>query len=413
MQHAVKDLGLKESGKKKIDWAMERMKVLNSIYRSLEGEKPFSGINVSMSLHLEAKTAVLAMYFQKLGASVSITSSNPITCQDDVAAALTDHVSHVYAWRGETESEYKENHMKLIENRPNILIDDGADLTLMATESGMVDGIYGVCEETTTGVRRLKALQDSGKLKFPAIAVNDARGKYLYDNRFGSGQSVLDGIIRSTNIMIGGKNAVVAGFGWVGRGVAERLRGMGAIVTVVESDPFRALEAYFDGYIVTSMDKASEYGDIFITCTGDIDVITERHFNKMKDGAFLANAGHFDVEVDVAWLKANALSYSEVRPNVTEFRLKNGKRLYLLAEGRLVNLGAADGHPIEIMDLSFSLQLLSALYLLKNHDTMKNMVYHVPEEVDVEVVRRFLEVNGIELERLTEDQINYMKSQWS
>ncbi len=411
MQHAVKDLKLKEIGRKKMEWAMARMKVLNSIYNGLESEKPFSGINVSMSLHLEAKTAVLAMYFQKLGASVSITSSNPITCQDDVAAALTDDVSHVYAWRGETESEYKANHMKLIENNPNILIDDGADLTLMTTESGKVAGIYGVCEETTTGVRRLKALQDSGNLKFPAIAVNDARGKYLYDNRFGSGQSVLDGIIRSTNIMIGGKNAVVAGFGWVGRGVAERLRGMGAVVTVVESDPFRALEAYFDGFIVTSMERASEYGDLFITCTGDRDVITERHFNKMKDGAFLANAGHFDVEVNVAWLRANALSYAEVRPNVTEFKMKNGKRLYLLAEGRLVNLGAADGHPIEIMDLSFSLQLLSALYLLKNHGKMENRVYPVPADVDSDVVKSFLKINGVELESLTNDQLNYISSQ--
>ncbi len=411
MQHAVKDLKLKEIGREKMNWAMDGMKVLSSIYKNLEKEKPLRGINISMSLHLEAKTAVLAMYLQKLGASVSITSSNPITCQDDVAAALTDDVSHVYAWRGETEIEYNANHMKLLENGPNILIDDGADLTLMAISSGKVAGIYGVCEETTTGVRRLKALQDGGNLKFPAIAVNDARGKYLYDNRFGSGQSVLDGIIRSTNIMIGGKNAVVAGFGWVGRGVAERLRGMGAVVTVVESDPFRALEAHFDGFIVTSMEKASQYGDVFITCTGDKDVISERHFSKMKDGAFLANAGHFDVEVDVAWLKANAISYAEVRPNITEFKLKNGKRLHLLAEGRLVNLGAADGHPIEIMDLSFSLQLLSALYLLTNHSKMENRVYPVPPDVDANVVKKFLEISGVELEILTSEQLKYISSQ--
>ncbi|MCL4344154.1 MAG: adenosylhomocysteinase [Nitrososphaerota archaeon] len=410
MQHMVKDLKLKEIGRKKMNWAMDRMKVLGSIYRDLEKEKPFDGVNISMSLHLEAKTAVLAMYLQKLGAAVSITSSNPITCQDDVAAALTDDVSHVYAWRGETESEYNANHMKLLENGPNILVDDGADLTAMVASSGNGSGIYGVCEETTTGVRRLKALQDSANLKFPAIAVNDARGKYLYDNRFGSGQSVVDGIVRSTNIMLGGKSAVVAGFGWVGRGVAERLRGMGAVVTVVESDPFRALEAYFDGFTVTSMDRASQYGDVFITCTGDKRVISERHFSIMKDGAFLANAGHFDVEVDVAWLKANAVSSNDVRPNVTEFMLKNGKRLYLLAEGRLVNLGAADGHPIEIMDLSFSLQLLSALYLLKNHGMLENRVYPVPSEVDEGVVKKFLEINGVELEKLSSEQLKYIKS---
>lgn len=320
MQHIVKDVKLKEIGRKKMNWAMDRMKVLGSIYDELKKEKPFNGINIAMSLHLEAKTAVLAMYFQKLGASVSITSSNPITCQDDVAASLTDDVSHVYAWRGETEEEYISNHQRLLENEPNILVDDGADLTTMVISSGKTSGIFGVCEETTTGVRRIKALQNEGKLMFPAIAVNDAKGKYLYDNRFGSGQSVVDGVVRSTNIMLGGKNAVVAGYGWVGMGVAERLRGMGAVVTIVESDPFRALEAYFDGFIVTDMDKASQYGDLFITCTGDSKVITEMHFNKMKDGAFLANAGHFDVEVDVAWLKKNSVSSNEIRPNVTEDR---------------------------------------------------------------------------------------------
>ncbi len=410
MQHMVKDVKLKEIGRKKMNWAMDRMKVLGSIYDELKKEKPFNGINIAMSLHLEAKTAVLATYFQRLGASVSITSSNPITCQDDVAAALTDDVSHVYAWRGETEEEYNSNHRRLLENEPNILIDDGADLTTMVTSSGKTTGIFGVCEETTTGVRRLKAMQNKGKLMFPAIAVNNAKGKYLYDNRFGSGQSVVDGVIRSTNIMLGGKNAVVAGYGWVGMGVAERLRGMGAVVTVVESDPFRALEAYFNGFIVTDMDKASQYGDLFITCTGDSKVITERHFNQMKEGAFLANAGHFDVEVDVAWLKKNSVSSGEIRPNVTEYKLKNGKKLYLLAEGRLVNLGAADGHPIEIMDLSFSLQLLSTLYLLHNHKKMEDRVYPVPEEVDTMVVKKFLQINGVKLEKLSKAQLNYINS---
>lgn len=410
MQHLVKDLSLKDLGKKKINWVSERMKVLNELVSRYEAEKPLEGTRVGISLHLEAKTAYLAISLKKLGASVSITSSNPITAQDDVAAALTEYVDHVYAWRGETPEEYEENHKRILDQKPNIIIDDGADLTVMAISSGRYEGIIGVSEETTTGVRRLKALEREGRLKFPAIAVNDAKGKYLYDNRFGSGQSVVDGIMRATNSMIGGKEAVVVGYGWVGKGVAERLRGLGARVTVVEVDPFKALEAYFDGYKVTNMDEASKYGDIFVTCTGDIRVITGKHMLNMKDGAFLSNAGHFDVEVDMKWLRENAKYLGEARPNVSEYLLPNGKRVYVLAEGRLVNLGAADGHPIEIMDLSFSLQLMGALYLKENKGKLENKVYNVPEEVDRLVVETFLKINGISLEELTEEQKEYLES---
>jgi len=410
MQHQVKDLNLKDQGKKKIDWASKRMYVLNELVKQYEKEQPLKGVKVGISLHLEAKTAYLAISLKKLGAEVSITSSNPITAQDDVAAALTDYVDHVYAWRGETPEEYELNHMRILEVKPNIIIDDGADLSIMSIKKEVYHSIYGVSEETTTGVRRLRALERDGILKFPAIAVNDAKGKYLYDNRFGSGQSVVDGLMRSTNSMIGGKEVVVVGYGWVGKGVAERLRGLGARVTVVEVDPFKALEAYFDGYKVTNMDEASRYGDIFITCTGDVKVITGKHMLNMKDGAFLSNAGHFDVEIDMAWLRENAKYVGEARPNVSEYVLPNGKKIYVLAEGRLVNLGAADGHPIEIMDLSFSLQLMSVLYLNENRNNLQKKVYTVPEEIDKKVVETFLNVNGIVLEKLTDEQKSYLES---
>ncbi|MGC8600250.1 MAG: adenosylhomocysteinase [Nitrososphaeria archaeon] len=410
MQHQVKDLNLKDQGKKKIDWVSKRMYVLNELVKQYEKDQPLKGVKVGMSLHLEAKTAYLAVSLKKLGAEVSITSSNPITAQDDVAAALTDYVDHVYAWRGETPQEYELNHKRILELKPNIIIDDGADLSIMSIKNEVYHSIYGVSEETTTGVRRLRALEKEGILKFPAVAVNDAKGKYLYDNRFGSGQSVADGLMRSTNSMIGGKEAVVVGYGWVGKGVAERLRGLGARVTVVEVDPFKALEAYFDGYKVTNMDEASRYGDIFVTCTGDAKVITGKHMLSMKDGVFLSNAGHFDVEVDMAWLRENAKYAGEARPNVSEYILPNGKKVYVLAEGRLVNLGAADGHPIEIMDLSFSLQLMSVLYLNENRGNLQKKVYTVPEEIDKKVVETFLNINGIVLEKLTDEQKSYLES---
>ena len=394
------------SGRKKVAWAEERMKVLRSLFLEREDERPLRGLKVGMALHLEAKTAVLASYVQELGAEVSITSSNPLTTQDDVAAALTERVSHVYAWRGETEEEYMENIRAVLSDGPDIIVDDGADLIVEAHRMGLK--VRGATEETTTGVRRVKALEKEGRLAFPVIAVNDALGKYLFDNRFGSGQSVVDGIMRATNIMIGGKEVVVIGYGWVGRGVAHRMKGMGAKVTVVEVDPFRALEAHFDGYRVTTMDEAAESGDIFITCTGNINVITKEHFERMKDGALLANAGHFNVEVDIKSLERMAMKVEDARPYVRRYVMPDGRKLYLLAEGRLVNIAAGDGHPIEVMDLSFSLQLMSILYLAK--EEMEPKLLKVPREVDEAVVRRFLELEGVKLERLTEEQKEYLAS---
>lgn len=405
--HRVRDLSLAPLGEKKIEWARERMKVLESFHKELGEESPLKGLKVGMVLHLEAKTAVLASIIQDLGGEVSITSSNPLTTQDDVAAALSRKVSHVYAWRGETEEQYYDNIRLVLKERPHILVDDGADMILMAHELGHRP--IGATEETTTGMRRVRALEKEGRLLFPVIAVNDAKGKYLFDNRFGSGQSVVDGIMRATNMMVGGKDVVVVGYGWVGKGVAQRMKGMGARVTVVEVDPFRALEAYFDGFIVTDMKEAAGYGDLFITCTGNKGVIAEEHFKLMKDGAVLANAGHFNVEIDVDGLKKIAKKVEEVRPNVLSFTMPEGNRLFLLAEGRLVNIVAGDGHPIEIMDLSFSLQLLSVIYFARNRE-LPRKVHVVPEDVDRSVVEKFLKLSGAELERLTEEQERYLES---
>ncbi len=406
----VRDVGLAPSGRRKIEWAMGRMRVLSSLVSEMEAERPLEGVAVGISLHLEAKTAVLAMSLERLGARVSITSSNPLSTQDDVAAALSQVVHRVYAWRGETESEYEENHRRVLADGPQVLIDDGADLSVMAHAMGVADRVWGATEETTTGVLRFRAMEREGVLRFPVIAVNDAMSKHLYDNRFGSGQSVVDGVLRSTNVQVGGKRVVVLGYGWVGKGVAERFRGLGARVAVVEVDPFKALEAYMDGYEVMSSMEAAKVGDIFITCTGNIKVLTDRHFEVMKDGAILANAGHFDVEIDVKALRSMAASEEEVRPNVREFTMPDGRRLYLLGEGRLVNLVAADGHPIEVMDMSFATQLLSVLYLVRNRGKLERRVYNLPRELDEEVARRKLRVEGINLDSLTEEQRRYLES---
>lgn len=410
MQSIVKDPSLASLGEKKISWALSRMRVLRRLADSLRGEKPLSGRVIGVSLHLEAKTAVLALTLEELGARVAVTSSNPLTTQDDVAAALSSRVHRVYAWRGETEEEYWENHHRVLDQDPDLIIDDGADLIVLAHKTGKIEGVTGCTEETTTGVTRLRAMERDGVLKRPVIAVNDAKSKHLYDNRFGSGQSVVDGIMRATNMLVSGKKAVVVGYGWVGKGVAERLRGLGARVIVVEVDPFKAMEAYFDGYEVTDMDEAARIGDLFITCTGNINVITTEHFRLMKDGAILANAGHFDVEVDVKSLRRISVSERNVRPNVLEFVQKDGRRLYLLAEGRLVNLVAADGHPIEVMDLSFSTQLLSVVYLAEKKGSLEPRVYPVPQELDERVVRTKLEVEGIKIQSLTEEQKRYLSS---
>ncbi len=405
----IKDPSLWPLGEKKIEWAKKFMPVLERISRDSREKKKFKGLKVGIVLHLEAKTAVLASYIQEAGADVYITSSNPETTQDDVAAALTRRVAGVYAWRGESIKEYFENIRRILDKKPDFIIDDGADCIVMAHQIN-VDSIKGATEETTTGVRRLKIMEEEGVLKFPVIAVNDAKTKYLFDNRYGTGQSSIDGILRATNILLAGKHVVVAGYGWVGRGIAMRLRGMGAKVIVTEVDPIKALEAHMDGFEVMPMREAAKIADMIITATGVNKVVTEEHFEVIKDGCFLANAGHFNVEIDVNWLEKNAIRKHEVRPNVTEYILPNGRRVYLLAKGRLVNLVAADGHPIEVMDLSFAGQFAALEYLVENYDKMENKVYPLPKELDEKIAWEKLKAEGIEIDRLKPEQIDYMKS---
>ncbi len=364
-----------------------------------------------MCLHLEAKTAVLAQTFQRAGAQVAITGSNPLSTQDDVAAALSQTGVQVNAWRGVTDQDHQTNLASVLSIKPTILIDDGAELTIAAHKAGtaLTQGILGACEETTTGVIRLKAMERQGKLKFPVIAVNDARTKFLFDSRYGTGQSGLEGIMRATNLLLAGKNVVVAGFGWVGRGVALRAKGMGSRVTVTEVDPVRALEALMEGFDVMTMDEASRLGDLFITATGCEKVITQEHMVKMKDRAILCNVGHFNVEVSVEDLEKISVKKTQVRPEVTEYKLKNGTRLFLLSQGRLVNLAAADGHPAEVMDMSFADQALSAAYLVQAKQ-LPNKILQVPEAIDSEVASDRLQSFGKKIDKLTPAQRNYLQS---
>ena len=400
----------KTSGNMKMEWAMRNMPIMRSIEERLKKEKPFRSVNIAMALHLEAKTANLAYVLMEGGANVSITSSNPLTAQDDVAEALAQRGVKVFAKYGETEEKYWENYNKVADIKPNIIIDDGGDLvTLVHTKrKELLKDIWGGCEETTTGVIRDKALENEKKLQFPIIAVNNGQCKYLFDNRYGTGQSAWDGIIRTTNLTIAGKNIVVAGYGWVGKGVAMRAKGLGGRVFITEVDPIKAMEAYMDGFTVLPMKEAAKIGDIFVTATGDTNVIDLRHFELLKDGAVLANAGHFNVEVNMDELEKSAVKKRTVRKNIAEYTLKNDRKIYVLGEGRLVNLACADGHPIEIMDLSFALQALSAEYLMKNRDKMEKKVYNVPEAIDVEVAKSMLKAYGIEIDTLTEKQIDYL-----
>ncbi len=412
LEHAIRDPSLAPEGRKKLEWAWARMPVLKRLREKFLEKRPLSGKKVGVCLHLEAKTALLAITLQELGAEVSITSSNPLTTQDDVAAALAERVSHVYSWYNETLEEYEMNVLRVAENRPDLIVDDGGDLGVLLHKRGWAENVLGGTEETTTGVLRYKAMESDGVLKFPVIAVNNAKSKRIFDNKYGSGQSVVDGIMRTTNMLIAGKYAVVVGYGWVGRGIASRLKGLGAKVIVCEVDPFSALEAHLDGFEVMRMEDAASIGDLFVTATGNIKPITVEHFYRMKDGAILANAGHFDVEVDVKGLKSIAKEKRSVRKNIDEYILPDGRRLYLLAEGRLVNIAAGDGHPIEIMDLSFATQLLSIIYLLENCEKMENKVYEVPQEIDREVVLQKLESENIRIDVLTEEQKAYLR-QWS
>ncbi len=398
-----------KTGMRKIEWAEKHMKVISKIREEFRKEKPLAGLKVGMALHVEAKTAVLVLTLIDGGAEVAITGCNPMSTQDDVADALREMGIKCYAKRGMSEEEYYSALRKVTSTRPDIVIDDGADLIFLLHRE-FDFRVMGASEETTTGIIRLRAMEREGVLRFPVIAVNDAYTKYLFDNRYGTGQSTWDGIMRATNLLIAGKNVVVAGYGWCGRGIAMRARGLGANVIVTEVDEIRALEAVMDGFRVMPMREAAKVGDIFVTATGDRDVIVEEHFRLMKDGAILANSGHFNVEIDVKKLEEMSVSKREIRANVTEYDLGD-KKLYLLAEGRLVNLVAGDGHPVEVMDMSFSDQALAARYIAENAEKLECRVYRLPEELDRKVARLKLESMGIEIDRLTEEQKRYL-SDW-
>ncbi|NMA92106.1 MAG: adenosylhomocysteinase [Firmicutes bacterium] len=398
-------------GLKKIDWASRHMPVLQALEKSEMGRQPFTGLKIAICIHLEAKTAYLARVLNRCGATVAATGSNPLSTQDDIAAGLDAIGVKVYAWHGATEEDYFQHLRAALNPAPDLVIDDGGDLiNLLHTEKReILPKIRGGAEETTTGLNRLRAMAEKRVLAFPVIAVNDARCKYLFDNRYGTGQSVWDGIMRTTNLLISGKSVVVAGFGWCGRGVALRARGLGAKVIITEVEPVRALEAALEGYTVMTMAEAAAVGDIFVTTTGCCRVINERHFPLMKDGALLANAGHFDVEIDKGALGRVAAYEGKPRANIDQFGLPDGRKIYLLAEGRLVNLAAGDGHPAEIMDLSFALQFLSLKYLLENRDLPREVI-KLPSEIDQQVARLKLEALGINIDKLTPEQHTYLHS---
>ena len=410
VDYVVRDLNLADSGRLKIDWVQAHMPVLNAIRQEFERHQPFAGVRLALSIHLEAKTAYLAEVLRAGGAEVAITGSNPLSTQDDVAAALAKEGIKVYAWYNATDAEYMEHLRLTLATGPQIVIDDGGDLVhLLHTE--MVEQsakVMGGCEETTTGVLRLRALERAGKLMFPMLAVNDALCKFLFDNRYGTGESAWSGIMRTTNLLVAGKTVVVMGYGWCGKGVAMRARGLGARVVICEVDPVKAIEAHMDGYQVANSLEAAALGDVFVTVTGCKDILRYEHFQKMKDGALLANAGHFDVEINIPDLAQAAVSRRTVRQNIEAFTLLDGRRIYLLAGGRLVNLAAGDGHPAEIMDMSFALQALSARYLLEQAGSLDKRVYPVPPELDRRVASLKLQSLGINIDILTPEQDAYI-----
>jgi len=406
----IRDINLKEEGLRKINWAKSNMPILNQLEKIFEKEKPFKGIKISLSIHLEAKTAYLATLLKVGGADIRVTGSNPLSTQDDIAAALTSMGLQVFAWHNATSEEYKSHLIKTLEFGPNVVIDDGGDLVnlLHGQLSHLLKNVYGGCEETTTGILRLKTLEKNKELKFPMMSVNDADCKHLFDNRYGTGQSVWEGISRTTNLVIAGKNAVVAGYGWCGKGVAMRAKGLGANVIITEIDPIKAIEAIMDGFSVMPMDEACKIGDFFVTVTGCKDVITKEHFMSMKDGAILSNAGHFNVEVAVKILENIAIEKINRRKNIVGYKLSNGKTLNLLGEGRLVNLACGDGHPIEIMDMSFAIQALCAKYIVENKGKLSNHVYAVPKEIDDYVANEKLKSLNINIDKLSIEQYDYI-----
>jgi adenosylhomocysteinase len=407
MPGRIADKKLASRGGLSHEWASHRMSIIEKIRIKNERAQPLKGLRLGVCLHITRETSVLAMAAKSLGAEIAICSANPLSAQDDIAAFLHEEGMSVYAWRGETKAQYRQCIQRVLSFRPAIVTDDGGDLHFAAHRQN-TKGIVGGTEETTSGVKRLVALEGTGKLRYPVIAVNNARTKYLFDNRYGTGQSTIDGILRATNILLAGKSIVVSGYGWVGKGVASRARGMGAIVTVTEVDPVKAIEAKMDGFEVSRLSDAASTGEVFITCTGQIGVIRKEHFLKMKDGAILANAGHFDVEIDVEALYAIGRPV-QVRPNVERFNV-SGKRLFLLSKGRVVNLVAAEGHPPEVMALSFANQLLSILHVAKNHDKMERKVCTVPEKIDDQVARYALGVMGVKIDEMTKEQKHYQAS---
>ncbi|MDI4646569.1 adenosylhomocysteinase [Cohnella hashimotonis] len=408
----IRDPSLAPEGKLKIDWASAHMPVLNRIRKQFAKELPFKGLKVAISLHLEAKTAYLAKVVQAGGAEVAITGSNPLSTQDDVCAALAEDGIAVFAKYNPSPEEYHGLLERTLETKPDLIIDDGGDLVTMlhTTRRDLLPGIRGGAEETTTGILRLKAMENEGSLQFPMVAVNDAFCKYLFDNRYGTGQSVWDGINRTTNLVVAGKTVVVNGYGWCGKGVALRAKGLGANVVVTEVDAIKAVEAYMDGFTVLSMEEAAKVGEFFVTVTGNKDVITGAHIAQMKDGAILSNAGHFDVEVNLVELEAMSVSKRTVRRNIEEYRLQDGRKIYVLAEGRLVNLAAGDGHPAEIMDMTFALQALSLRYVNEKYESIGKQVVKVPYALDEQVARAKLESLGISIDTLSEEQKTYLDS---
>jgi len=409
----VRNLDLAEGGRLRIEWAEREMPVLRSIRERFMKEKPLQGIRASACLHVTSETANLMHTLQAGGADVVLTASNPLSTQDDVAAALVSvYEIPTFAVKGESNEVYYKHINAALDHKPHMTMDDGADLVsvLHKDRRDLLDNVRGGTEETTTGVIRLRAMAIDGALNYPIIAVNDALTKHLFDNRYGTGQSTIDGIVRATNILLAGKFFVVSGYGWCGRGLASRARGMGAIVVVTEIDPLKALEAVMDGFLVQPMEEAAKIGDIFVTLTGDINVIDKHHFEVMKDGAIVANSGHFNVEINIPALQAMSKSKRLVRPFVEEYVLKDGRKVFVLGEGRLVNLAAAEGHPASVMDMSFANQALSLEYMVKNSSQLEKKVYSVPTEIDQEIARLKLDAMGVDIDKLSPQQVSYLAS---
>ncbi len=415
IEHDVRSLDLATGGRLRIEWAEHDMPVLRQIRERFAKEKPLKGIRMAACLHVTTETANLVHTLQAGGADVVLTASNPLSTQDDVAASLvTHHEIPVYAIKGEDNNTYYNHLQRALDHKPHITMDDGADLVseLHKGRQELIEHVMGGTEETTTGVIRLRAMANDGALRFPVVAVNDSMTKHMFDNRYGTGQSTIDGIVRATNLLLAGRTMVVGGYGWCSRGIANRARGLGSNVIITEIDPLKALEAVMDGFRVMPMAEAAPIGDIFVTSTGDLNVVDRHHFELMKDGAVVCNSGHFNVEINIPALQEMAVGEARrVRPFVEQFTMKDGRKIHLLAEGRLVNLSAAEGHPASVMDMSFANQALAAEYMVQHHDSLEKRVYVIPQDIDQEIARLKLEAMGITIDKLTEEQYAYL-NQW-